>query len=219
MELDVAELPKDVQNKLVEVREAFYKVAPKVTPIQPDKEGRIAYHSRRLVLLNSRVFVNVADALEKYMGPAMRKKIIYEFGEKAGLDIARMFGNISKTDIMKMVIKTCFDMATLEKLKGTSPEEQVSKVLGYGKYAGWIGDAFITHFDSNTGKMRALIRNTFESNYYKSRKVKEPSCHFIAGVAAGLVQGFTDEKVRVEEVKCSALGDEYCEFVSLGEER
>lgn len=205
--------------ELSEIRNTFYKTASLVFSITPNDKGIIEFHNRRLVLLNTSTFSKIHSSLESILGAPMRKQLLFKFGEKAGKDIANMFLHVSKMEVLKLIVKTHFDIKTLEKLKGTRPLEIAYKILGYGKYAGWIGESEITHFSENPPYARIIVYNTFESFALKDSSPSQPVCNFFAGVINGIMKILLkNENIFTEEIKCSALGNEYCEFIVRGAE-
>ncbi len=203
---------------LEEVRDAFYGLTPKLTPIMPSDDGVMAFHGRRVLLINYVVFNDVKEALGKTLGPAMQKRVLHDFGFRAGEDIGNMFNRMAKAGIgskLGVMMKSGFDVSKLSKVKGTSVEEQCSKVLGYGMHAGWFGESRILYSDASTGEVVVEMRNCFESAIIKQsgKKTTEPYCHFLCGVIAGVFTALTGKKIEVHEVKCEAMGDDCCLFV------
>ncbi len=211
------QLPEEEMKRFAEIREAFYALAPKLTPIEPDKNGVIEYHGRRFVLINYVIFHDVVKALEQFVGEAMTKRMTYDFGYNAGKNIAVMFKRSSKSmgGAALALLKSGFDLKTLEKIKGDTPFEMCAKIVGYGKHSGFLGNTDIVCFDTDNHHYIARIRNTFVAAYYRNNgiKAKEPVCHFIAGVVGGVVSELVGEEIVVRETKCEAMGDDYCEFV------
>ncbi|MBN1594857.1 4-vinyl reductase, partial [candidate division FCPU426 bacterium] len=57
--------------------------------------------------------------------------------------------------------------------------------------------------------------NTFESEIYqaKKRKADKPVCFFSAGYSAGWCSEAYGIEVHARETKCTACGDDRCEFI------
>ncbi len=212
-------IEENKKKELLEIRDTFYKTAKFIFSIVPSEKGIIEFHDRRLVLLNTSTFSKIHESLERVLGAPMRKQLLFKFGEKAGKDIANMFLHVSKTEILKLIIKTHFDLKTLEKLKGNTSLEIAHKILGYGKYAGWIGNSEITHFSEKPPYARIIVSNSFESYALKNNSPSQPVCNFFSGVVNGIMKVIlNNDHVATEEVSCAALGNEYCEFIVRGAE-
>ncbi len=56
------------------------------------------------------------------------------------------------------------------------------------------------------------IENSFIARGYGNRGAKKPVCHFLCGYNASLITELINKEVDVEERKCMAKGDRYCEF-------
>ena len=61
--------------------------------------------------------------------------------------------------------------------------------------------------------MIVRLHHNWECMISKKQGVRGPASHFERGVIAGLVQAYTNSKVTVEEYKCVAKEDPYCEFM------
>ena len=78
------------------------------------------------------------------------------------------------------------------------------------------------NIDLKTGVGNIIIRRSIfaddiilpcESTFNeKSKKSKDPSCHFLAGFFVGVFETITGQKIECEEVKCVKKGDTCCEF-------
>lgn len=219
MDLERFLIDEKEKRKLSEIGDAFYKIAHLIFPLTPNDKGIIEFHNRRLVFLNTSAFSKIHTSLENVLGAPMKKQLLFKFGEEAGKDIANMFLHASKKEVLKLIVKTHFDIKTLEKLKGTKPLEIAYKILGYGKYAGWIGNSDLTHFSEDPPYARIIVHNTFESFALKNNSPSQPVCSFFAGVINGIMKVLLkNENIFTEEIKCSALGNEYCEFIVRGAE-
>ena len=66
----------------------------------------------------------------------------------------------------------------------------------------------------STDERRIIIRlyNNWECEVAKKHNILGPASYFEKGVLAGLIKGYTGKDVKIEEVKCIAKGDPYCEF-------
>ncbi len=60
------------------------------------------------------------------------------------------------------------------------------------------------------GSLTVRIHNSLESSY--TSNAEEPVCHITRGFLKYMTEAFTGKKVAVQEVKCRAKGDPYCEF-------
>ena len=66
------------------------------------------------------------------------------------------------------------------------------------------------------GRYKIKMYNSMECEICKPSK--EPSGHFSRGILAGLLSKITRKEMVVDEVKCIAKGDPYCEFIAKPKE-
>ncbi len=77
----------------------------------------------------------------------------------------------------------------------------IFETLGFGK---------IEKIEMEDNSVRVLVSNSFEA---RRRKSKEPVCRFVAGILAALVEDILRVRIGpMEEVRCQATGDDFCEF-------
>ena len=93
----------------------------------------------------------------------------------------------------------------------SSLELLMLRSFALGRYRGEL-----IHYSHNdvTGARLIIIRayDNWECEIAKKHSIKGPASHFERGIIAGLVEAHIKEKVTVEEVKCIALNNSYCEF-------
>lgn len=90
-------------------------------------------------------------------------------------------------------------------------EEAIKRLLlggiALGRYKGEI-----TKFSVEEGVIEIRLHRNWECEVAKMYNIPGPASYFERGVIAGLVKGYLGKEVNVEEVKCIAKGDPYCEF-------
>lgn len=75
---------------------------------------------------------------------------------------------------------------------------------------GW-GVFEVIKWDEDKGEFTVRVWDSFESSHVKSKR-KNPQCSFIGGMLCGVAKGLFGRDFQSSEVKCIAMGDEYCEF-------
>ncbi len=83
-----------------------------------------------------------------------------------------------------------------------------------GKHAG-LGIFKLEKIDPIGGYVTFRVYESFECELFKGSN--KPSGHFIRGIIAGwfaAVKGVEITEIEVEEIKCIAKGDDYCEFIA-----
>lgn len=81
----------------------------------------------------------------------------------------------------------------------------------YGLLAGW-GRLETSEFEPIEGRLRVKIHDSFFARSAKSDN-GQPSCYFVSGMLAGLLEGLTEEGYQCLEIKCLCSGSKFCEFV------
>jgi len=59
------------------------------------------------------------------------------------------------------------------------------------------------------------VENSFFAMGYGKGGAKKPVCYFLCGYNASLITELIHKVVDVEERKCMAKGDRYCEFIAV----
>jgi len=138
------------------------------------------------ILLKFETFGEIKLALEEIFSPPAAAVILYEAARKCGV---RSCERIMKKTRMKEEV-----LRRLSKLKN---EENWGKIS-------------FRNIDFEKASGRVLIADSFEAAAHKS---KQSSCHFFRGFLAGFLSRLFERKsITVIEEKCTARGDEHCEF-------
>ncbi len=138
-------------------------------------------------IISLKTFARIQKDAEKILGAEGAAVLLYEAGKDAGKTwISRFHGEWE--------------------LKGrdfiTAAEEFYAE-LGWGKFSIDIEHHAI------------CIENSFIARGYGKGEAKKPVCHFLCGYNASLITELINTPVDVEERKCMAKGDRYCEFFAV----
>jgi len=90
----------------------------------------------------------------------------------------------------------------------TIDQDTISEILNILLAHGW-GIPKLIKFSSS--EVIVHLYDSFES-LVMAKKSERPMCFFIKGYIAGLLSTILKKEVHVEETKCIAMGDPYCEF-------
>lgn len=138
------------------------------------------------VILSLKTFAKIQKDAEKILGVDGAAVLLYEAGKDAG-----------KTWISRFHEEWGLKEVESEFIRAT---EEFYAELGWGKFSIDIEHRTIS------------IENSFIARGYGNREAKKPVCHFLCGYNASLITELIHEAVDVEERKCIAKGDHYCEF-------
>jgi len=163
----------------------------------PNK-GTIHVGQQRYVLMRAEsVFLALYDGLRQAFGDEQACEFIY--------NIARIIGRSDSE-------------AFARDRKVTDPNERLSAGPVHFSYAGW---AFVDILDSSKPSpdenyfLHYRHPNTFESEVLKGRGItaERAMCFFSAGYSAGWCSVAYGIDVHAREIRCTARGDERCEFI------
>jgi hypothetical protein len=164
---------------------------------EPQK-GTIHIGGDRYILVRGEsLFAALFDQLTSAFGEEQAQEFVY--------NLARIIGKSdSKT------------FAANRKL--TDPDAKLSAGPVHFAYAGW---AFVDIFPTSKPSpdknyfLHYQHPNTFEAEIYKHKGIKTemPICFFSAGYSAGWCSEAYGVEVHAREIRCTAHGDERCEFV------
>jgi len=164
---------------------------------QPEM-GTLHIGSERYILMRgASLFSALFDQLEGAFGAEQAQEFIY--------NIARVIG---KAD--------CKSFS--ENRDVTDPTEKLSTGPVHFAYSGW---AFVDIFDTSKPSpdenyfLHYQHPNTFEAEVYKQKGITadKPICFFSAGYSAGWCSEAYGLEVHAREIKCTAHGDDKCEFI------
>ncbi len=138
------------------------------------------------VIVSIETFVNLQKDAEKILGIGGAAVLFYEAGKKSGM---RWINRFSKEWGLE-------DKAFIEAVQNFYAE------LGWGKF---------NIEESNENEVVVRVENSFIARSYGTSVVEV--CHFLRGYNAGLVEVLKCKAMDAEEVRCTAKGDDCCEFV------
>ena len=141
------------------------------------------------VILSLKTFAKIQKDAEKILGVDGAAVLLYEAGKDAG-----------KTWISRFYEEWGLKEAENDFIRAT---EEFYAELGWGKFSIDIEHRTIS------------IENSFIARGYGNRGAKKPVCHFLCGYNASLITELINKEVDVEERKCMAKGDRYCEFIAV----
>jgi len=165
---------------------------------QKPEQGTIHLGKERYILVRGEsLFAALFDQLENTFGWEQATEFLY--------NIARIIGES--------------DARAFSQSRGlTDPAEKLSTGPVHFAYAGW---AFVDIYPSSHPSpdenyfLQYQHPNTFESEVYKRKGLKPnyPICFFSAGYSAGWCSEAYGVEVHAREMKCTAKGDDRCEFI------
>jgi predicted hydrocarbon binding protein len=82
-----------------------------------------------------------------------------------------------------------------------------------GKGRGW-GAAEVVEHDIKNGKYIARLTGSPWAAPFKDKKLPSNVCSFSCGAVAGVMMAAGSPPVVMEETKCEAKGDDYCEMIA-----
>lgn len=156
--------------------------------------GRLFLGETPMILTTRDFIVNLQKTIEEIIGVDATRVLLYRVGARS----AKFFAQ---------------KQAELFNLKGTEIMDkyfELVSVRGWGKFEK-------VNFDENTGEGRFIIYHSYCEDL---GDVGKSSCYLWQGGLAGIVQsvleslGKENVRIRCNEVKCVAKGDEYCEFIT-----
>ncbi|HME18998.1 MAG TPA: 4-vinyl reductase [Nitrososphaerales archaeon] len=168
------------------------KVRPPGAPYVVDEDAGIITGdllASRVVVFGSYGWATIESELNSTFvtgGLVILQRMGYSYGKYIGLVVKRNAGKLNPVTI-----------AT----------DQLVKII---KGSGW-GDFSLTGGDLAQGVLRFLNKDCLFCAHLS--KGREPKCHFLAGVLAGLADEVTGNSHTAREEKCIAKDDGACEFV------
>jgi len=142
----------------------------------------------RIIAFNVRAIKHLSEELSRILGSSASGAILFRIGYEMGKGFAEGHLKIAE----RVGIKDPFEI-----LRHISVPLYASS--GYG----------IASLEEAGGVFSLRIRENFEA---VDRKSKEPSCYMTKGMWKGGLESIFNRPISIEEVKCKAKGDEYCEF-------
>jgi len=139
------------------------------------------------IVMPVELFGSLFDEIERILTPSGFAAVFYNAGKKSGAFIAKLFAKryrLKEESLISALI-------------------QATNAIGWGQIR-----------DFNIDKKRLVgnlkVRKCFEAVLKGPRK--EKVCHWTRGFIAGFLGEIIGKTVETVELKCSAAGDEICEF-------
>jgi len=142
----------------------------------------------RIVAFNIRAIKYLSEELSRILGSSASGAILfrigYEMGRGFAVDHLKMAERVGLNDPFEILRKISVPLYTCS---------------GYG----------IASLEEAGGVFSLRIRENFEAI---DRTSKEPLCYMTKGMWKGVLEYAFRRSISIEEVRCKAKGDEYCEF-------
>lgn len=141
----------------------------------------------RAVIIPIGMFWAMWNGFESILTPSGLAAVLYDTGKKVGEYIATRLSeiyNLHNTELVKAVF-------------------QASQATGWAI-------AEVNNLDSEQLSGTVILHDCFEAAAW--RKKTQKACNWTRGYIAGVMSKVFGKPVEAVEVKCSATGDEYCEF-------
>jgi len=180
----VPELEKKLRS--LEVVEDVKFEEPKPTPFE-SLHFPLLHGETRAVIIPIGMFWAMWSNFEKILAPSGLAAVLYDAGKKVGEYVATR-------------------LSELYNVKGTDLALAANQS---GKATGW-GIMEVSNLNSQHLTGTIVVRDCFEAAAW--RKKHEKACNWTRGYIAGVMSKVFDKSVEAVEVKCSAAGDEYCQF-------
>lgn len=155
--------------------------------------GELILNKQRLIFLSARMLSSIHMAILKTIGEIANVEI-YKSCEKSANNYYKNWLKFLSKELTK--------------------KEIIENFLKYLEYWGF-GRLDIISLEVEK-EIKSLIRiyGCSFSQYYE--KANKPVCYMTAGIIAGLFSAVLNKKVSVNERKCTAIGDNFCEFEVSG---
>lgn len=138
-------------------------------------------------IISLKTFARIQKDAEKILGAEGAAVLLYEAGKAAG----------------KAWISRFHEEWGLKGRDFIKATEEFYAELGWGK------------FSIDTEHLTISVESSFIARGYGKGEAKKPVCHFLCGYNASLITELINTAVDVEEKKCMAKGDRYCEFIAV----
>lgn len=189
--VDVSKATKSIQElreeleRLNEVVDVKFK-EPKPAPFDV-LHFPLLHGDTRAVVIPIGMFWTMWNGLESILSPSGLAAVLYDTGKRVGEYVATRLG----------------EMYNLR------DKELIEAVIQANQATGWaIAEVKDLDFRQISGVI--ILRDCFEAAAW--RKKTQKACHWTRGYIAGVMSKACGKPVEAVEAKCSATGDEYCEF-------
>ena len=180
----IQELGKELKRLDVVLDVKFTK--PKPAPFEV-MHFPLLHGNTRAVIIPIGVFWALWSGFEKILTPSGLAAVLYDAGKKVGGYVASRF-------------REMYDLHGADLLKA---------VLDSGQATGWAM-AEVRSLDFRQLSGRIILHDCFEAAAWRRKPQK--ACHWTRGYIAGVVGEVFGKPLEAVEVRCSATGDQYCEF-------
>lgn len=147
----------------------------------------IVHGESTAIVMPVELFGSLFEEIEKILTPSGFTAVFYNAGKKSGVFIAEL----------------------LAKRYGLKGELLIMALIQATRAIGW-GQIEDLKLDVNRPFCKVKVRRCFEAILRGSRR--EKVCHWTRGFIAGFLSKVVDKSMEAIELKCTATGDEICEF-------
>ena len=192
MAIDFSESEVSPEEILEEFRENEYVLDATIAPrfkniIYPSKFCIKDLGGVRGILCGVATMKGIIRGVKEEMGEEVGNTFLYHMGYDIGREVYRIYAE--PLDIREF-----------------GDGVKVLKALGRG--AGWTE---IKEYWMEGSKITIRTERLWECEMQKEL-VDKPASHFVRGLFAGFFKEFLGKDLKIEETKCIALGDPYCQF-------
>lgn len=156
------------------------------------KKGHLQFKGERIIITPAGMYGKVYDRLTEVVGKGGAAGALYLATKESSKSIYKLAQKMYKEEDLK-------SEANFGKII-----EDFMSIAGYGKVE-------VVKIDFE--KPEAIIRMRGLLTPGEINKSDVPVCHIERGVLTGFIECVTQKSCNGREVKCQAMGDEYCEFV------
>jgi len=180
----VPELEKKLRS--LEVVEEVRFEEPKPAPFE-SLHFPLLHGETRAVIIPIGMFWAMWSNFEKILAPSGLAAVLYEAGKKVGEYVATRLSELYKVEGAKLAVAA----------------NQAGRATGWGIIE-------VSNLNSQHLIGTVVVRDCFEAAAW--RRKHEKACNWTRGYIAGVMTKVFGKPVEAVEVKCSATGDEYCQF-------
>ena len=166
-----------------------------INPIVKGFVGDLQHHklyigNERTIFLSSSGFRKLVEQLNKFGTGGLA--VLYNIGYEIGRGYAESY--------IKNIRKLGIDLS----------RDIKERIIEYSLNLNGIGKGKLVKVSLEPFKINLRLYDNFECSV--ANNVNYQGSHYVRGVIAGIVEELCNKKVLVNEIKCIAKGDPYCEF-------
>lgn len=161
------------------------------------RDGHILFKGERLIVTPPDTYSKLYERLTEIIGKGGAASALYISAKESSVSVYRLMLNLYDEEFIKS-----------EETFAKSLDSMMS-VVGYGKPE-------VVKVDFSKPEVIIRVRGFITSSGVDHSDV--PVCQIERGVLTGIIECITGKSCDGQEVKCQAMGDEYCEFVITGRE-